>query len=159
MKRTIRFLHTMRKGKSEEEVESVYHMALDLIKQHEGLRLKPYMDTTNHLSIGYGRNLTDNGIGMDEADMMLKNDLHKTIVELNSISPFSTLDPVRQVVLIDMCYNLGLKRLLKFVKMWTAIRLGKYDIAANEMLDSLWSKQVGARSHRLAEMMRRGTGR
>ncbi|MCP4280350.1 MAG: lysozyme, partial [Alteromonas sp.] len=32
-----------------------------LIAQHEGLRLKPYKCTAGKITIGYGRNLDDNG--------------------------------------------------------------------------------------------------
>ena len=48
---------------------------IDSIKRHEGLRLFPYNDTTGHLSIGYGRNLTSNGISTQEAEIMLKSDI------------------------------------------------------------------------------------
>ncbi|HAC30701.1 MAG TPA: lysozyme, partial [Marinobacter hydrocarbonoclasticus] len=46
------------------------------LKRHEGLRLKPYLDTASspRLTIGYGRNLEDVGISRDEADFMLDND-------------------------------------------------------------------------------------
>jgi len=45
------------------------------IERHEGLRLKPYLDTATppRLTIGYGRNLDDVGITREEADYMLAN--------------------------------------------------------------------------------------
>lgn len=138
-------------------MNSIFYTALDLIKAHEGLRLKPYYDTEKNLTIGYGR-LLERGISIDEAELMLKNDLEGVMLELSTVHPYRQLDPVRQCVLLDMCFNLGLPRLLQFRKMWTAIRLGQYEIAANEMLDSRWAKQVGIRAHRLSEMMRRGAG-
>ena len=35
---------------------------IDRIKSHEGLSLAPYTDSVGKLTIGYGRNLTDNGV-------------------------------------------------------------------------------------------------
>lgn len=46
----------------------------DLIRD-EGLRLKPYHCTAGKLTIGYGRNLDDNGISEEEALSMLRNDI------------------------------------------------------------------------------------
>ena len=55
-----------------------------------------------------------------------------------------------------MCFNLGINRLMKFVKALDLMRANRYDAAAQEMLDSKWAKQVGARATRLAEIMRKG---
>ncbi|MFQ5421037.1 MAG: hypothetical protein ACE5EY_11830, partial [Anaerolineae bacterium] len=57
---------------------------------------------------------------------------------------------------INMAFNLGRTRLARFGKMWAAIHIGDYALAAEEMLDSRWARQVGERAHRLAEMMRDG---
>ncbi len=45
-------------------------MLIDLIKRHEGLSLKPYMDSRGFLTIGYGRNLDANGISKSEAEYL-----------------------------------------------------------------------------------------
>ena len=44
--------------------------------------------------------------------------------------------------------------MLKFKKTLEFIRLGKYEEAADEMMDSIWSKQVGARADRLSDLLR-----
>ena len=36
----------------------------------EGTRLKPYTDTTGHLTIGFGRNLSQVGISLAEAEYL-----------------------------------------------------------------------------------------
>ena len=51
------------------------------IKKCEGLKLEAYMDTTGHLTIGWGRNLV-NGILLNEAQLMFDNDYSRTIEEL-----------------------------------------------------------------------------
>ena len=45
------------------------------IIRHEGFRNKPYKCTANKLTIGYGRNIEDNGITKTEASVLLKNDI------------------------------------------------------------------------------------
>jgi len=50
---------------------------IDLLVKHEGLRTKPYEDTTGHLSIGVGRNLDSLGLSHDEIYYMLKNDIRR----------------------------------------------------------------------------------
>jgi lysozyme len=66
------------------------------------------------------------------------------------------LTPARQDVIVNMAYNLGLAGLGKVSRMWSALGDGNYDLAATEMLNSKWARQVGNRAVELAEQMRRG---
>jgi lysozyme len=94
---------------------------IDMIKQHEGLRLKPYHCTADKLTIGYGRNLEDRGITNDEAEYMLRNDIQLCYQELDCFSWFKDLDEPRQYALVDLCFNMGLPVLLKFRKALAAM--------------------------------------
>lgn len=124
---------------------------------HEGEKLFPYADIKDKITIGVGRNLTDVGISMEESDIMLDNDIDKCIAQLTFEFPwFLALDEIRQRVLIDMCFNLGLGGLLTFHNTLGLIEKGNYKEASNHMLRSLWAAQVGQRAIRLAEMMRTG---
>ncbi|MCV6587566.1 MAG: hypothetical protein OIF57_00865 [Marinobacterium sp.] len=78
-------------------------------------------------------------------------------VELDTIPIFTRLDAARQLVLANMAYNLGVPRLKGFRKMWRALEQGDYKLAAAEMLDSRWARQVGKRATELAEQRRAGT--
>jgi len=149
----------------------------ELIK-HEGLRLTVYKDTLGIDTIGIGRNLLDRGIskeelaeldiptiehiyeyGITEADAMVlaENDVQIVEEELVRAHPcVDRLDSVRQLVLIDMAFNMGVPRLCKFKKMWAAVHENKFDIAAKEMLDSRWAIQVKSRSTKLAHAMHTG---
>lgn len=131
---------------------------IDMIKEHEGLRLKPYRCSADKLSIGYGRNLDDRGITLDEAEYMLRNDIELCYQELNCFSWFADLDTVRQYALVDLCFNMGLPGLLTFRKALAAMAEGLYDKAADEFLDSKWAREdVGkSRSTRITEMIRTG---
>ena len=129
-----------------------------MLMHHEGLRLKPYTDTTGHLSIGYGRNLTDVGISVDEARCLLRHDIATATGDLFAAFPWAErLDPVRQAVLVSMAFNLGLPTLKTFRTTLEAFRVGHWAAAADGMLDSLWARQVGQRAKDLAAMVRTQT--
>ena len=125
---------------------------------HEGIRLKPYKDTVGKITIGIGRNLTDNGISKIEALIMLDADIHEATKDCRKyIEFFDALDEVRQRVLIDMAFNMGIHGLLGFKATLAAIKRGDYGEAADRMTESKWADQVGRRAHRLAAWMRSGT--
>ena len=153
------------------------HLLEELVK-HEGLRLQVYQDTLGIDTIGIGRNLKDRGIskeeldeldiptidhvyeyGITEADAMLlaENDVQIVEEELLRAHPcVEDLDAVRQLVLVDMAFNMGVPRLCKFKKMWAAIEAKDFPTAAKEMLDSRWANQVKSRSTKLAHAMHHG---
>ncbi len=129
----------------------------DQLKAHEGFRLRPYRCTAGKLTIGVGRNLESRGISKDEAELMLENDILIAVSEIELYFPWvGKLSKSRQLVVVDMCFNMGIGRLRGFKKMLTAIAMGDFDRAATEMLDSTWANQVGARATRLSTMMRQG---
>ena len=66
------------------------------------------------------------------------------------------LGDVRQAVVVDMSFNLGLTRFSQFTQTLKAISAGNYAAASSYMLDSKWARQVGPRAQRLAKMMRTG---
>jgi lysozyme len=129
----------------------------DQLRADEGFRAKPYRDTVGKLTIGVGRNLDDDGISPAEASIMLANDIQNAKQKLALTIPWTaSLDPVRQAVLINMVFNMGMSGLLQFRNTLKFIQGGYYDMAADEMLKSLWAKQVGDRAERLATQLRTG---
>ena len=126
------------------------------LERHEGLRLKVYQDTVGKATIGYGRNLDDVGISRVEADVLLAADIEKVERQLQTIDEYLELDPIRQTVIANLCFNVGFYGLMQFTRMWKAITRGDYSAASREMLDSTWRRQVGARAIELAEIMRTG---
>lgn len=128
-----------------------------LLLKHESYRQFPYVDTTGHLTIACGRNLTDRGISTTEAYFLLDEDiLYFTSRLSGSLDFFNDIDEARQIVLIDMCFNLGINGLLGFKRMLAALKSGNYSLAAKEMLSSKWAKQVGHRAIELAAIMESG---
>ena len=153
-------------------------LLMEKLIAHEGLRLQVYKDSLGIATIGIGRNLEDRGItpeelewmdipnmdtiyeyGISDADAMYlaQNDVQIVEEELLRSHPcVENLDAVRQLVLVDMAFNMGVPRLGKFKKMWAAIHENNFDEAAKEMLDSRWANQVKSRSTKLAHAMHTG---
>lgn len=128
------------------------------LMKDEGFRAKPYRCTAGKLTIGYGANLED-GIDDDEAMFLLEHRLDKAIADCVRVFPwFASLDAIRQGVIVQMRYQLGLDGLLGFRVMLRAMAHEKYAVAAAEMLDSKWARSdAPKRAQRLALQMRTGT--
>lgn len=148
----------------------------------EGLRLFPYKCSANKWSIGFGRNFEDNpftlneliflglkertfddilarlkqkGITKSDAYYLLENDIDKVESQLKKALPWFVSAPDNvQLVLANMCFNLGLSRLLRFKNTLSLLKEGKYEEASVEMLNSKWKTDVGDRAIRLSELLK-----
>ena len=127
-----------------------------LIARDEGCRLRLYADSLGVPTIGYGRNLRDKGISPSEAALLRDHDMDDAEREAAAFPWFASLSERRQLVVLSMLYNLGLPRFVGFRRMIAALQRFDYQTAADEMLDSVWARQVKARADRLAMMMRDG---
>jgi lysozyme len=99
---------------------------IDELVRDEGMRTKPYHCTAGKLTIGVGRNIEEVGITEEEARYLLENDLGRVRDELDQALP------------------------------WWRTLSGDYAEAAAQALNSAWARQVGARSQRIATMIREG---
>mgnify|MGYP006104556913 FL=1 len=125
-----------------------------MLKIHEGYEQYPYKCSMGVVTIGYGRNLESRGLTEEEAAYLLQCDVKLAEGELlDQYDYYWNLSGERKAVLIDMMVNLGSTRLRKFKKMHLALELRDYSLAAVEMLDSRWARQVGQRSKTLAQIM------
>jgi len=121
------------------------------IKHEEGCELSLYKCSENYSTIGYGRNIELNGIRQAEADFMLENDIENVFLDLDRNIPMWKFEPMNiRIVLCDMCYNLGIKKLLKFKFFLEAVEEADYQTASEEILDSKYSSQVPNRAKRNA---------
>lgn len=149
-----------------------------MLIRDEGLELKVYKDTLGIDTIGAGRNLRDrpltvaqlqhlglsdmqdlydNGITLYGARYILRIDVdiaERELITAHSCVEF--LNAPRQMVCVNMAFNLGVPRLKLFKNMWSAIHRKDYERASIEMLDSRWAKQVKGRATRLSDIMRTG---
>lgn len=125
-----------------------------LLLQHESYRQFPYTDTTGHLTIGIGRNLSDRGISQNEAFTLLDDDIIYFSSKLNSVLPFySELDEIRQLVLIDICFNVGLNGFLGFKNFLGFINKKDWENAGKELLDSKAAHQCPERYKNLYDIL------
>ena len=136
--------------------QQLKQILLPQLKEHEGLRLKPYRCTEGKLTIGIGRNLEDRGISESEAEYLLSNDVDEVLQRLQEVPVFNQLDVTRQAVLANMAFQLGFAGLSKFRRMWAALEAGHYGVAAMEMMNSRWAVQTPNRAYQLSVMMREG---
>ena len=124
-----------------------------MLKRHEGLRLDMYYCTAGVPTIGYGHNLLTL-ISEEAAEQMLQDDINIVLNELNdSVSWWTDLPEKAQIVIANMCFNIGLPRLMQFKKFWAALEDRDYERAAAEMEDSKWFHQVKGRAKELKQLM------
>ena len=131
------------------------------LKRHEGFRSRPYRDHLGYLTIGYGT-LLENGISEELAAVMLRHDLEIHARDLvkalkrRGHRPLTEHPHRARRALLNMAYNLGIPRLMRFRRMWAALDRHDYPEAAKEALDSKWARDVGPnRSGSLARLIRR----
>jgi lysozyme len=123
----------------------------------EGEVLSAYQDSEGYWTIGIGRLIDKKkggGISKEEAAYLLNNDIIKVEADLDVFLPWwRNMDENRQLVIANMCFNMGIKNLLGFTNTLKAMSEGRYQDAAKGMKDSLWAKQVGPRAERLITIM------
>ena len=132
----------------------------EMLTAHEGSKSHAYKCTAGKITVGVGRNIDpEGGLGLSEEEItyLLSNDIERVEEELSKSLPWLLeLDCVRIDALVDMCFNLGLPRFLKFVKALDALEAGDYEMSADEFMDSRWATQVGYRAYEVTEMIRTG---
>jgi lysozyme len=139
------------------------HLLADL-RADEGCRLAAYPDPLSGgapWTIGCGHTGPEVHPGLvwtqAEADAALAKDTDAVSQALDARLPWwRALDDVRQDVLANMAFNLGVAGLSRFPHTLALVRTRQWDAAAEAMLASAWARQVGARARRLAEQMRTG---
>lgn len=129
---------------------------VEMLRLHEGVKDKPYKCTSGKTTIGVGRNIEDSGLSPDEIDHLLLNDIKRVEQELGQFEWFTVMNNIRQTAIADMCFNLGLPRLLQFKNMIAALQQQDYAMAAVHMMDSRWARQVGQRAARLSKIIQTG---
>lgn len=105
-------------------------------------------------TIGVGHNIEDRGISEEVEELLLQQDIDIAEKQVkNAISCYDTLNEARQYVLVDMCFNMGITKLMGFKRMLRALELGDYKKASDEMKDSKWHSQVKSRAIDLERIM------
>lgn len=153
---------------------------LEQLKRHEGEkrdkvgRHVAYRCSAGKLTIGWGHNLDANPIPNsyfsdgeqahegsvitnETAEKLLRQDVAACAKQLDLYMYWwRRMSMPRQGVLLNMCFNMGIKTLKTFEDTLGAMKKGDYTSAAYGMLDSRWAKQVKGRAKELALQMRDG---
>ena len=114
--------------------------------------------TTAQPQLMASRRLQDRGISEETAMQMLEEDIDICIAELKAnFAHFDDYPDVVQEVLVDLCFNLGISRLLRFSKtieyLNEGLATGNYTKAAVELMDSAYARQLPARSKRNHDLL------
>ena len=137
--------------------QSLFDEIVDALEVEEGYRAFGYRDSMENLTIGFGRCIQQGvGLGLtrDEAEVLLENDVLRSIEECRRWPWFDGLKPHHQSVIVQLCFQLGYSNLSGFNRMLSALSKGDMDTAAFELLDSRFARQVPERAERLARKLR-----
>ena len=133
-----------------------YDDAIEMIKRHEGFRDEVYLDSEGIPTGGWGHAFIEGSeIPFDVSLKLFSHDFKNVLNDYKRLN-LNLEDSIREAVILDMLFNLGLPRFLGFKKMLSALRGGDYEKAAEEMLDSKWARQVKSRAKELARLMKTG---
>ena len=146
-------------------------MIREILKRHEGLSLTKYRDTEWYWTIGWGWNLdahplpediasclrSTGAITLEMAERLLSISIDCAIKQCRSIYPgFDEFSEARRAALTDWMFNCGVRTVLTFKKTLESIKEGRWEDAADELLDSDYAKQVHGRAKELADLIRNG---
>ena len=119
------------------------------IKEHEGFRDTVYSDSLGFATIGYGHLVlpTDNFVEgvtypKEQLEVLFDKDFQIALTSANELVDGLDLNHIAK------------PRVMKFKKMWAALRNNDFEEAANQMIDSAWHKQTTSRCESLASTMR-----
>lgn len=127
----------------------------DTLKKAEDVRPKMYLDSKGIPTIGVGWNLRDCPMRMNEIDFRLTNDITEAWQAVTTTWPWVLdLSDVRQRVLTEMVFQMGVGGVGEFKHALSAMQAGDWQTAHDQMLDSKWAREDSpGRAHRLATMM------
>lgn len=118
---------------------------IDRLIAHEGVKKFAYQDTKGYLTVGIGRCIDSRvgkGLSIDECMYLLRNDIKDFRLQLETFDWFNLQDCVRQDVLVELAFNMGISNLLKFKKMIADLLKKDYQAACMNLIDSAWHNQV-----------------
>ena len=135
------------------------------LKIDEGCVYEIYNDHLGYPTFGIGHLVREsdpeNGsplgteVSEDRVIEAFDADIEIVLSDCNTLYPdFEDLPEEAQQIIANMMFNLGRPRLSKFVGMKRGVDVKDWNSAADEMVDSRWYRQVGARADRLVNRMR-----
>ena len=134
------------------------------LKLDEGCVYEVYEDHLGYATFGIGhlvkksdeeyKQALGTPVSEERVTKCFNEDIDTVCEELDKNLPWwRNLPETRQRVLANMCFNLGYPRLSGFKNFLSALEFEDWETAAEEMMDSRWSEQVGERAERLRDKM------
>ena len=130
------------------------------LKVDEGVKYEIYKDHLGYPTFGIGHLITEDDpehgepdgteISEDRVNEVFESDVATFVSESKILFPnLDELPDVAQQVIVNMAFNMGRPRLSKFKNFIAGVNDNDWVRAAEEMMDSRWADQVGARATRL----------
>ena len=129
---------------------------IESIKKHEGYVGCVYKDSLGIDTIGYGFAIKDLELDEDVCEIILERKIKhlESMVKLK-FGWFPYMPPEIKNVIMEMCYQLGVTGVSKFVKTITYLKDKDFKNASIEMLDSKWAKQTPNRAKQLSNIIKK----
>tara|TARA_R110002020_G_scaffold125344_2_gene282527 strand:+ start:541 stop:951 length:411 start_codon:yes stop_codon:yes gene_type:complete len=127
---------------------------LDRIKKSEGYRARAYRCTAGYLTIGYGFAIKDLELSERVCDIIAEEKEQILLKKVRRFEWFDSSPKLIQEVVKEMVFNLGYSGFKKFKKTIYYLETEQYSEAADEMLDSLWARQVKNRAVEMSNEVR-----
>ena len=131
------------------------------IRHHEGYRDTVYKDTLMKSTIGYGhlclkeeRWIEGKKYPRKQLEKVFQYDLKKAIDGAYRLIGDVDLPDDAKMVVCNMVFQMGTNGVSKFKKFLDNLKNKRFSEAADEMIDSRWFQQTGARSSELAQIIR-----
>ena len=136
-----------------------YLQLIKRIKKNEGFSSAPYKDQLGFLTIGYGhlilsneKYLTETKPLKDKLEKIFIQDFKNTIKDYEKYLKKKTSNKKEEELLIEMVFQMGVKRVLKFRNLLRNIRKKNKHLVCFEMMNSLWYKQTPKRVKELIKI-------
>jgi GH24 family phage-related lysozyme (muramidase) len=129
------------------------------IKEDEGFTPVATWDR-EQFSYGYGCRAPHEGATITEpvASVLLNDEVLSAMKDFMDIYPDcqEDINDIRAEALVNMCFNLGKTKMLKFRKMNASIERNDWMGAAHQAVASDWYRQVGNRAKRIVKELATG---
>jgi len=119
------------------------------IKNNEGFSKLPYKDQLGNYTIGYGHMIKKNEIFFFKKKFkksffknLYEKDFNKALKNYKTHFKKFSFSKRKQELIIEMIFQMGVKKVLGFKKTLKYIKSNNQFIAALEMMNSLWYKQT-----------------
>ena len=136
--------------------ETMYEELKNEIRLHEGYRDTVYLDSLSKKTVGFGHLCVEDHWEDDKQydkkylEEIFEKDFNIALNDANKILEGKPVNHIAREAIIELVFNIGMPRTKKFVKCLAALDKEDYNEAGNQILHSLYARQVPVRAGKLA---------